>query len=208
MIPALLTGTVLSVVVDLGDPAMPRTRVTLEQRDGGRVEFVLPGANGGPPVAVGGVPTLSPGETWQVELVDTPAGMVPPGLGAGMARLDGPTPPPWALNGVHYTPDQLPLVFYLNEEGSGDLGFARSEELVQQTLSAWSGVGCATFAFAYGGTVEATFEDDGLNVLAWEEGETWEWGAAVAGLTSTRFGLDDLGNPIPVGADILFNGVE
>lgn len=207
MIPSLVTGTVLSVAVDL-DPALPRTTVTLQQDDGRQVVFVLPGANGGPPVAVGGVPTLGPGQVWQVELADAPVGRVPVGLGAGMDRLDGPPPPPWALSGVHYDPQQLPLVFYLNQAGSLALGFARTEQVATTALSAWSAVGCSSFAFAYGGTVDDAFADDGINVLAWDDDDTWEWGGAVAGLTATRFGVDEHGAVVPVGADILFNGVD
>lgn len=207
MIPSLVTGTILSVSVDLA-PDLPRTTVTLQQDDGREVVFVLPGANGGPPVAVGGVPILTPGQTWQVELATAPVGPVPVGLGAGMDRLDGPTPPPWALSGVHYSPEQLPLVFYLNEAGSADLGFSRTEEIATRALADWSAVGCSRFAFSFGGTVADSFADDGINVLAWDDDDTWEWGAAVAGLTSTRFGLDDDGAVVPVGADILFNGVD
>lgn len=209
MIPVLVTGTVLSVSVELPGDRLPRTHVELEQDDGVVLQVVLPGANGGFPVAVGGVPTVTPGETWQVELVDAPAGLVPLGLGAGMSRLDGPPPPPWALNGVHYSEEQLPLVFVLNEAGSADLGFSLTEQIVQQTLASWTEVGCSSFAFEYGGTTDAFYDDDGVNVLSWEDGETWEWGATnIAGLTATRFEATDDGGIRPVGADIVFNGVQ
>lgn len=207
MIPAVLVGTVLSVRVDTA-PDLPRTTVTLST-EAGEVELVLPGSNGAPPVRVGGVPILSVGETWQAEVVQTPVGLVPLGLGAGLDRLDGPPAPPWALNGLSYAEDQLPLVMYLNEAGSVDLGLARTEELFLEALTDWNSVGCSSFAFEYGGLTSAGLEDDGLNVATWQDDGEWEWGSAVAGFAATRFELTKDGTSVrPSGADLYFNGVE
>lgn len=207
MIPALVVGTVLSVQVEQ-HASLPRTRVRLET-EAGEIELVLPGSNGAPPVVVGGVPAISVGQTWQVELQAAAVGLVPVGLGAGLSRLDGPPPPPWALNGLSYQEDQLPLVMVLNEVGSVDLGLARTEELVLEALSDWNAVGCSDFAFEYGGLTAAGLEDDGLNVLTWQDDGEWEWGSAVAGFAATRFEPTEDGTSVrPAGADLLFNGVE
>ncbi len=204
MISTLITGTVLSVTVEGLDQPLPRTHVLL-QADDGPVEVVLPGSNG-PPVVVGGVPLLTQGETWQVRVQHTAEGLVPVGLGAGMARLDAMPPPPWALNGVTYDDSQLPLDFLMNEEGAADLGADLTEQIIEKALSDWTGVGCSDWAFTYGGRTTAGFDDDGINVLSWEN-DSWTWGAEVAGLTSTRF--DTSGKDVvPVGADIVFNGVD
>lgn len=205
MIPALVVGTVLSLRVE-EDGALPRTRVLLQTADG-EVELLLPGSNG-PPVRVGGVPLLEIGQTWQVELERGPLGLVPVGLGAGMSRLDGPPSPPWALNGLRYAEDQLPLVMFLNEAGSADLGLPATEALVQRALRDWNAVGCSGFRFEYGGRTEIGFEDDGVNVLTWQDEGAWAWGTAVAGFAATRFEVTEDGGVRPVGADLLFNGVE
>jgi len=207
VIPALVVGTVLSVQV-VDHASLPRTVVVLETA-AGPVELVLPGSNGAPPVVVGGVPALRVGETWQAELHAAPVGLVPVGLGAGLDRLDGPPPPPWALNGLSYQEDQLPLRMFLNEAGSADLGLARTEELVLEALADWNGVACSAFAFEYGGLSEAVLEDDGQNVLTWQDEGEWEWGTAVAGFAATRFEPTEDGTSVrPAGADLLFNGVE
>ncbi len=207
-----ITGTIVGLGIDLAAPQLPRTTVDLET-DNGRVQFVLPGANG-PPVVVGGVPLLELGQTWQVQLQPAGAGLVPVALGHGMQRLDAAdadaaadaAPPPWALNGLHYAPEQLPLVFLMNSAGSQDLGADTTEAVVQQALADWSGVGCSSFAFAYGGRTDAGFDDDGVNVLSWED-DSWDWGGQVAGLAATRFDTSS-GDVVPVGADLVFNGVD
>lgn len=203
MIPELVVATVLSVQVAT-DADLPRTVARVELADGRRLELVLPGSNGQPPVVVAEAPALMPGQTWQVELAQARAGLVPVGLGAGMTQLAGPSAPPWNLNGVHYNDDQLPFPVYLNEAGSADLGFAATDVVFQAALDAWNGVGCASFAFDYQGTTDAGYEDDGLNVVSWVE-DDWEWGDSVAGFSATRFGIvgDTVG---PVGADVVFNG--
>lgn len=197
------TGVVVALAVHSGD--LPRTEVTLQ--DGVRVAtFVVPGSNG-PPVAVGGVPTFALGDTWTADLAEAPVGLVPRGLGAGLARV-GPAAPPWVLNGLHYDAARLPIAFVLNLAGSDDVGgFDATAPLVEAALAQWSDVGCATFAFRYDGPTDLGFGDDGTNVLSWEE-TSWAWGDTVLGLTATRFGVDADGLPVPVGADIVFNGVD
>ncbi|MDO9280458.1 MAG: matrixin family metalloprotease [Pseudomonadota bacterium] len=200
----VFAGAVTAITVVTGTHGLPRTEITLD--DGGQtIDFALPGANGGPPVAVWGVPRVEVGQRWQVSLVRPHGRWIPSGLGAGMELLDGAAPP-WVLNGLHYQPEQLPLVFAMNERGSDDLGVAASEAAILDALGDWTNVGCSTFAFDYAGRVDAGADDDEQNVLGWEE-DTWEWGETIAGLTMTRFGPvgDGVG---PVGADILFNAVD
>lgn len=192
---------------------LPRTVLLGEDPAGRAWEVVVPGSNGGPPAAVWGLPAFAPQQTWLMPLVQAPVGWTlsagGPGqaLAEGLSLLDGPASPPWALNGLHYDPEQLPLGFWLNEAGSADLGFEATEAVVEQALAGWSSVRCSTFAFAYLGTTADGYADDGQNVLAWAD-EEWEWDASIAGLTATRFGQDESGAIRPVGADILFNGVD
>ncbi|MCB9778644.1 MAG: matrixin family metalloprotease [Alphaproteobacteria bacterium] len=206
-----VTGTVVDVQLLPSSPDsridLPRTRVTVQLDDDQQVVVMLPGSNAAPPVVVAGVPEVRVGQLWQLSLAPTPQGLVPVGLGHGMQRLDGAVLPIWNLNGLHYAPDQLPLTFYLNEVGSEDLGFEDTEQVAVDALDAWSRVGCSSFAFAYGGTTDLIHADDGQNVLAWEDAE-WTWGAAIAGLTATRFEVVDDDTVRPSGADILFNGVD
>lgn len=204
MSPLLVTGVLISVEVVVPMTGLPHTEAVL-QNASGTLQFVLPGANGGPPVAVWGVPALAVGQTWRVSLDAVHGRWVPRGLGAGMEPV-GPVAPPWVLNGLAYQPEQLPLVFSLHAAGAAALGPDATEAAVEAALAQWTNVGCSTFAFSYAGRTEARFEDDSANVLSWEE-DSWDWGSDVAGLTATRFGVVN-GGPGPVGADIVFNGVD
>ena len=203
--PAVIaTGTVLAVQVIAGPSWLPRTEFTLASDRGGTLTLVLPGANGGPPAAVIGVPRVEPGQRWHVEADPTPMGLVPRGHGAGMRAL-GPQPV-WNLNGNHLPDEALPWPMALDQEGIPSLGVDRSEAIVEEALAQWSAVGCATFAFAYQGRTDAGFADDGLNVLAWED-ELWEWHQDAAGMSVVRF---DTSGDVPFirETDILFNAVD
>lgn len=205
--PLLISGILLHVSVEApADGSFPRTRVEMETEAGERIEFVVPGANGGPPAAVRGLPVFRVGDTWQVELdLDAAAGPVPRGLGAGLSPL-APAPPPWNLNGVHYEDDRIPMVFYMNSAGSADLGLMDSEAVVIAGLSQWTDIQCSAFGMEYAGVTDARDDDDGLNVIAWED-ELWEWGTDTLGFTATRFEID--GETVtPAGADILLNGAD
>jgi hypothetical protein len=95
-------------------------------------------------------------------------------------------------------------VFFLNEAGSADLGLEATERVFVTSLTQWSGVGCATWNYLYGGLTPIAIEDDGINVVAWED-EAWAWGDDVLGMSITRF--ETVGDTIrPSGADILYNG--
>ncbi len=185
------------------DVAPKQTRITLN--DGVRpITFTVPGSNAAAPSAVWGVPRVVAGERWKIRLVTARIGLTPAGLGEGMTRVYPPDPP-YNLNGLAYPATSLPMTFLLNEAGSADLGIDGTEGIVLDALGQWTNVGCASFQFVYGGrTSLPADEDDGKNVLGWVE-TGWEWDPAVAGLTQTRFGLDDSENVVPVGADIVFN---
>jgi hypothetical protein len=199
----LVTGTILSVQVVSGPSRIPRTEVSLLDEGGQTHRFLLPGANGGPPAAVLGVPVLEPGQRWQVELSEAAVGPVPRGHGAGMHSLD--PQPVWNLNGNHLDDALLPWPFLMNDEGIASIGADRTEAAVLAALAQWSSVGCSSFAFAYQGRSEAGVEDDGLNVVAWEN-ETWEWHEQAAAMSVVRF---DMSGELPAirETDILFNGV-
>lgn len=201
----LVVGTILAL--DLLDPlgGVPRTRVTLSTTEGAQLEFIVPGANGGPPGAVVGMPILSLGESWRVELTPTGQGWVPEGLGRGLERADGRTPI-WNLNGIHYQEESVPFTFLLNEAGSADLGVDATELTFVASMEQWSNVGCSTWSFAYSGRTSLGIEDDGINVVAWED-VLWEWGENVLGMSITRFESDD-DTVFPIGADILYNGAD
>lgn len=199
----VVSGTILAVRVLTSDP-VPRTEVTLLQEGGERVSFALPGANGGPPAAVWGLPVMAVGQRWGADLVRGGAGWVPRGLGEGLWPLDAC--PVWNLNGVHYDPDQIPLLFWFNEGGVPGVDFAEAEGGFQEALQAWTEPGCTTFQLQYGGLTSAWTEDDGMNVVAWET-TSWDWGSEVAGMSMTRFDMSGA-EPRPAGADILFNGVD
>ena len=205
----MVAGTLVAVEVLQPTSGLVRTRATLQPPDGAPISFVVPGANGGPPMAVTDVPPLRVGQRWQVQLHEAAAGWVPVALGAGMHLLKespGTVPPPYNLNGLHYEPEQLPQVFYLNQEGCAEVGAEATESEVQYGLETWTGVGCASWTFEFGGVTDLLPDDDGVNVIAWEN-ESWEWGAEVAGMSMTRFDTD--GESVyPAGADILFNGVD
>ncbi len=202
----LVLGTVVSVQVLFPDGSLPRTRVVLLGRTGGETTFVLPGDNGGLHARIHGLPTLEVGQELRARLVETPLGLVPQGLGAGL-EVQGERTPVWALNGNHLDDDLLPFGMYMNQEGCRDLGGEITEQVVVDGLDSWSGVGCSTFQFQYLGQTDLGVEDDGLNVLAWEN-DTWEWGDSVAGMTITRFEDTGDGTIRVREVDILFNGVD
>ncbi len=205
MIPQIVAGVVASVSVSQIDSALPITEITVATAHGD-VVVVTPGANGQPPVVVGGVPRVLAGERWHFLVSETPRGLVPVDLGGAMARLDGPIPPPWAINGLVYPPEVLPMEMFISDPGSGALGLDATVAVVSRALDAWSSVACSDFEYVLAGVTDVGFEDDGLNVLSWED-EAWTWGAGVLGMAATRFELVD-GLPAPSGADILFNGVD
>jgi len=204
VLPAVVTGTVLAVQVIVGPSWLPRTEVTLASDDGDEVTFLLPGANGGPPATVVGVPVLAPGQRWEVDLDRALVGIVPRANGAHMQRLDGQ--PVWNLNGNHLPDDLLPWPFLMNEEGIGDLGPDATEAIFEESLAQWARPACSTFAFAYQGRTAAKVEDDGLSVMAWEN-ETWEWHEQAAAMSVVRF---DYSGEVPTirETDILFNAVD
>ena len=202
-IPSLLTGTILSVRVISGPSWIPHTEVTLLTDRGEQVEFLLPGANGGPPAAVLGVPVLQLGQRWQVELDRAMVGLVPRGHGDGMRSLD--PQPIWNLNGNHLPDDMLPWPYMMNEEGIAGAGPDATEVSFEAALQQWSSVGCSTFAFSYQGRTDVGVEDDGLNVIAWEN-DTWEWHKDAAAMSVVRFGVDGK-LPFVRETDILFNAV-
>jgi MYXO-CTERM domain-containing protein len=202
--PSIVTGIILSVQVVSGPSWLPHTEVTLQADSGETVEFMLPGANGGPPAAVLGVPTLQPGQRWQIELGQAAVGAVPIGHGLGMRSLD--PQPVWNLNGNHLDDDLLPWPILLNQDAIAVLGIDRTEAALEDALDQWSSVPCSTFAFDYQGRTEAGVEDDGLNVVAWEN-DTWEWHAQAAAMSVVRF---DVSGDVPTirETDILFNAVD
>jgi uncharacterized protein (TIGR03382 family) len=200
----LVTGTILSVQVISGPSWLPHTEATLLDDAGQTHAFLLPGANGGPPAAVLGVPTLRAGQRWQVELSEAPIGPVPRGHEAGMRSLD--PQPVWNLNGNHLDDELLPWPYFMNDEGIAALGSDRTELAVEAALAQWSTVGCSTFAFSYEGRSAEGVEDDGLNVIAWEN-DSWEWHPDAAAMSVVRF---DMSGDLPTirETDILFNGVS
>lgn len=203
-IPAVVTGTVLAVQILVGPSWLPRTEVTLLCDDGEQVTFLLPGANGGPPAAVVGVPVVAPGQRWELDLDTALVGVVPRGHGVGMRALD--PQPVWNLNGNHLPDALLPWPFLMNEEGICDLGPDATEAIFEESLAQWARPACTTFAFDYQGRTTALAEDDGLNVMAWEN-ETWEWHEQAAAMSVVRF---DYSGDVPVirETDILFNAVD
>ena len=203
-IPSIVTGTILSVQVASGPSWLPRTEVTLRTDQGELVEFLLPGANGGPPAAVLGIPTLQPGQRWSIELDLATVGLVPRGHGAGMRSLD--PQPIWNLNGNHLPDELLPWPYLMNDQGIASVGADATEASFEAALQQWSSVGCSTFAFAYQGRTDALVEDDGLNVIAWEN-DSWEWHADAAAMSVVRFDMSS-GEPTIRETDILFNGVN
>ncbi len=205
----LVAGTVSAVDVHApigpgarGLAALPTTEVTLALGDGDVLQFLLPGDNGQAHHIVGVLP-LEPGQPWQAELVQGSRGWTPRGLGAGLLPLFEPDR--YLLNAVQYRPGQLPLTFVLEEPGSADLGLEATEAVLLDSMAAWTDVGCATFAFEYGGRVPEAGVFD--NYVAWED-DDWTFDPAIAGLTSTRFGDFEDEEFIAVGADVVFNGVH
>ncbi len=200
----VVTGTVLAVQIVAGPSWLPRTRVTLQSDRGPEVQFLLPGANGGPPAAVLGVPVIEPGQRWTIELDQAAVGLVPRGHGLGMTSLD--PKPVWNLNGNHLPDDMQPWPFYMNEDGIEALGADTTEDIFEDSLNQWSNVACSTFAFDYQGRTEAMTDDDGMNAVAWENDE-WEWHADAAAMSIVRF---DLSGDLPSvrETDILFNAVD
>ena len=203
-IPSLVVGTVLSVQVVSGPSWLPHTEVSMLTDAGEQVDFVLPGANGGPPAAVLGVPTVQPGQRWQIELGSSAMGPVPVGHGLGMLPLF--PQPVWNLNGNHLPDDMLPWPFLMNLEGIALVGADATEEALEAALDQWSSVPCSTFAFEYQGRTDTMADDDGLNVVVWEN-HTWEWHEQAAAMSVVRF---DVSGKVPTirETDILFNAVD
>ena len=201
---SLISGTILAVQVVSGPSWLPHTQVTLMDDHGQEHDFVLPGANGGPPAAVLGVPTLQPGQRWQVDLDQTDMGLVPRGHGLGMHPLD--PQPIWNLNGNHLPDDEQPWPYLMNELAIASVGADATEDAFVAALAQWSDVACSTFAFAYQGRTEVLVEDDGLNVIAWEN-DTWEWHSEAAAMSVVRFDLSG-DKPTVRETDILFNAVN
>jgi hypothetical protein len=97
---------------------------------------------------------------------------------------------------------RIPVAWYLNENGSRDLGIDRTETAVQASFDTWQDVDCCYIAFDYRGRSSRTANGgDGSNVVSWSE-SGWYYGGSAIAVTSDWFGYGTIEE-----ADIDCNGV-
>ena len=86
--------------------------------------------------------------------------------------------PSYCANGATWQPEDLPLAYYLNEDGSDDISdFSTLETTLQSAFDAWRSPCCSSFDSSYQGTTTKTALDgyqarNGKVVLSWRE-QNW-----------------------------------
>ena len=101
----------------------------------------------------------------------------------------------------------LPVSYYINEAGSGDIAFNTLQSVVADSFAAWGEPCCSNFAAAYQGTTQLTATNNqGRVILSWVE-SNWNpnWGNVnvTIGITFSQV----YNNCAIAQAPILFNGV-
>ncbi len=102
----------------------------------------------------------------------------------------------------------VPVAYYLDSAGSGDVPDGSDVGAVQQSFADWTNVACSKLAFKHLGS-KATSNltavggsPDGKNVLGWIQSNQWQYGGYVLGVTAPIFYEDGT----IIEADIAFNG--
>ena len=101
----------------------------------------------------------------------------------------------------------LPVNYYINQNGSGDLSFSEVESVVADSFEVWGDPCCSKFDASYQGTTSLTATNNqGRVVLSWtEDGWNPQWGSVnqTIGITFSQVRSDCA----IIQAPILFNGV-
>ena len=104
----------------------------------------------------------------------------------------------------------IPVGWRLNDACSGDLAFGDCEEAIKAGFNTWTAASCSYMEWFYEGTTasgpESWGEEDGVNLLVWEEGD---WPEELTDVVAATIPIFYDCNPARlVDADIIFNGVE
>ncbi|MBN1774337.1 MAG: matrixin family metalloprotease [Deltaproteobacteria bacterium] len=97
----------------------------------------------------------------------------------------------------------IPVAWYLNQNGSADLGVDTTETAVRASFDTWQNVDCCYIAFDYRGRSSMTASgSSGSNVVSWSE-SGWRHDSSAIAVCSDWFGSGTI-----VEADIDCNGVN
>ncbi|HVV82525.1 MAG TPA: matrixin family metalloprotease [Kofleriaceae bacterium] len=111
----------------------------------------------------------------------------------------GPGTVGFAINGMVWPADRIPVGYELHQAGSADLTFQQVQDTVRAAFDAWEHVPCSSLAFHLIGTTDLPVAVDGHNVISFIE-SGWVYGAETAGATSL-FIIDGMQT-----ADVAMNG--
>ncbi|MFW6053232.1 MAG: matrixin family metalloprotease [Persicimonas sp.] len=76
-------------------------------------------------------------------------------------------------NGAAWGSGDQPLDYYINQDGSNDVGFSQVESIMQDSFDEWSAPCCSSFDTTYQGTTTDTaLQNNGRVVLSFEE-QSW-----------------------------------
>jgi MYXO-CTERM domain-containing protein len=92
----------------------------------------------------------------------------------------------YGLTGSKWSTSSIPVAWYLNENGSSDLGMDATEAAVQASFDTWQAVDCCAIAFSYRGPtgqVADVERSDDSNVVSWNE-TNFTHGASAIAITS------------------------
>jgi len=102
---------------------------------------------------------------------------------------------------ITWAPEDIPVQWYLNQQGSDDLGIDVVEPAVEAGYAEWTDVDCATIVFEYMGRTGLAYDNSpGRFVISWVE-SGWTAGPEVAGMMISSPAGDHFGE-----ADIVMNG--
>ncbi|MGM0555290.1 MAG: matrixin family metalloprotease [Myxococcota bacterium] len=110
-------------------------------------------------------------------------------------------------NGATWSSANQPQSYYLNENGSADVGFDTLKSVIQTSWDAWGEPCCSSFSASYQGTTTQTATStSGNTVLSWEENS---WPTQLGNVNSTiGVTLSSIYNNCEIAqAPIAFNGV-
>lgn len=119
-------------------------------------------------------------------------------VAADAAAYDTSTSPP-----SRWPRGDIPVAWYLNQNGSADLGIDATEAAVTASFDSWQNVDCCYIAFDYRGRSSLRAAGSGgSNVVSWSE-SGWSHGSGAIAVCTTWFGSGTITE-----ADIDCNGVN
>jgi len=87
----------------------------------------------------------------------------------GKISLIAPVSSGFNYSGVHWDQNDLPITYYINEDGTSDVAGTEEFQEVQECFQAWEDDSASSIDYTYRGTTTRSNESlDGYNVVSWQ----------------------------------------